>query len=60
MGPERSDCRTTAWMAEAVGIEPLFPANTSPMMANDFGFYDMKAFELPRRFFSPGVPYSPL
>ena len=30
------------------------------MMANDFGFYDMKTFELPRRFDSPGVPSSPL
>jgi hypothetical protein len=30
------------------------------MMANDFGFYDMKTFELPRRFESPGVPSSPL
>jgi hypothetical protein len=42
-------------MVEAAGIEPLSPTNTNPMMANDFGFYDMKASELPRRFESPGV-----
>jgi hypothetical protein len=41
-------------------IEPLFPVNTNPMMANDFGFYYMKTFELPRRFESSGVPFSPL
>jgi hypothetical protein len=43
---------------EAAGIEPLFPINTNPMMANDFGFYRVKTLELPRRFDSPGVPYS--
>ena len=42
-------------MVEAAGIEPLFPVNTNPMMSHDFGFYDMKTFELPRRFDSPGV-----
>jgi len=47
-------------MVEAAGIEPLLPLNPNPMMANDFGFYDMKTFRLPRRFDSPGVPYSPL
>jgi len=36
-------------MVEAAGIEPLLPSNLNPMMANDFGFYDMKTFELPRR-----------
>jgi len=30
------------------------------MMANDFGFYRVKTFELLRRFDSPGVPYRPL
>ena len=43
-------------MAEAAGIEPLFPINTDPMMANDFGFYSIQTFELPRRFEFPGVP----
>ena len=47
-------------MVEAAGIEPLFYANTNPMMANDFGFYCGKTFELQHRFDSPGVPYSPL
>jgi hypothetical protein len=47
-------------MVEAAGIEPLSPVNTNPMMANDFGFYCVKTFELPRRFDSPGVPCSPL
>jgi len=47
-------------MVEAAGIEPLFPANPNPLMANDFGFYCVKALELPRRFDSPGVPPSPL
>ena len=44
---------------EAAGIEPLFPANTNPMMANDFGVYRVKTFKLPRRFDSSGVPWSP-
>ena len=39
---------------EAAGIEPLLLKNTNPTMANDFGFYDMKTFELPRRFESLG------
>ena len=47
-------------MVEAAGIEPFSPVNPNPMMANDFGFYVMKASELPRRFESPGVPSSPL
>ena len=47
-------------VVEAAGIEPFSPANPNPMMAHDFGFYDMKTCELPRRFESPGVPYSPL
>ena len=39
----------------AAGNEPLFPVNTNPMMAHDFGFFDMKTFELPRCFESPRV-----
>ena len=31
-------------LVEAAGIEPLFPVNTNPMMANDFGFYFVKTF----------------
>jgi hypothetical protein len=46
-------------MVEAAGIEPLLLQNTNPMMVNDFSFYCVKTFELPRRFFSPGVPSSP-
>jgi len=42
-------------VVEAAGIEPLLPSNLNPMMANDFGFYDMTTFELPRLFESPGV-----
>jgi hypothetical protein len=38
----------------------LFPLNTNLMMANDFGFYFVKTFELQRGFDSPGVPSSPL
>jgi hypothetical protein len=30
-------------------FEPALPANTNPMMANDFGIYGMKTIELPRR-----------
>jgi hypothetical protein len=45
---------------EAAGIEPFSPVNPNAMMANDFGFYCMKTFDLRRRFHSPGVPYSPL
>jgi hypothetical protein len=45
---------------QAAGIEPLFPLNPNPMMANDFGSYCVKTFGLPRLFDSPGVPYSPL
>jgi len=33
-------------LVEAAGIEPLFPVNTNPMMANDFGSYDMKIIAL--------------
>ena len=47
-------------LVEAAGIEPFSPVNPNPMMAHDFGFYNMKTFELQRRFDSPGVPYSPL
>jgi hypothetical protein len=36
------------------GNRTLVPVNTNPMMANDFGYYGVKAFELPRRFESPG------
>ena len=46
-------------MVEAAGIEPLLPANTNPKMVHDFGSYDMKTSELPRRFESPGVPPVP-
>jgi hypothetical protein len=42
-------------LVEAAGIEPLFPTNPNPMMANDFGFCCAKNFELQRRFDSPGV-----
>ena len=45
---------------EAAGIEPLFPLNSNPMMANDFGFYCVKSLELQRLVDSPGVPSSPL
>jgi len=47
-------------LVEAAGIEPFSPMNPNSMMANDFGFSCVKTFELPRRFFSPGVPSSPL
>ena len=46
-------------MVEAAGIKPLFPLNTNPMMAYDFGLYLLKILELRRRFESPGVPWSP-
>ena len=42
-------------MVEAAGIEPVYTANTNLMMVHDFGFYDMKTIELPRRYLSPGV-----
>jgi hypothetical protein len=42
-------------LVEAAGIEPFSPLNPNPMMANDFGFYCVKAFGLQRRFDSPGV-----
>ncbi len=51
---------TTIKVVEAAGIEPFSPVNTNPMMSHDFGFYCMKTTELPRRFDSPEVPYSPL
>ena len=51
---------TTSKMVEAAGIEPVQTQNPNPMMAYDFGFYDMKTIELPRRFESPRVPSSPL
>jgi hypothetical protein len=58
-------CPTPRWrsprkVVDAAGIEPLFPVNPNPMMANDFGFYCVKTFELRCRFDSPGVPSSPL
>jgi hypothetical protein len=34
-------------VVEAAGIEPAFPANPNPMMANDFGFYGVKTIALP-------------
>ena len=40
-------------MVEAAGIEPLLPTNYNPLMAHDFGFYDMAHIELPRRYLSP-------
>ncbi len=45
---------------EAAGIEPVSPANINLMMVHDFGFYDIKNIELPRRCLSPAVPSSPL
>jgi hypothetical protein len=45
---------------EAGGVEPFSPTSPNQMMANDFGFYCVKSLELPRRFFSPGVPSGPL
>ena len=45
-------------MVEAAGIEPLLPLNPNPMMVHNFGFYDIKTIDLPRRFESPGVPPS--
>ena len=47
-------------MVEAAEIEPFSPLNPNPMMANDFGFYRAKSFELQRNFDLPGVPYRPL
>jgi hypothetical protein len=54
------ECSTEETINEAREFEPLFPVNTNPMMANDFGFYLVKTHELPRRSDSPGVPSSPL
>jgi hypothetical protein len=34
-------------LVEAAGIEPVFPLNPNPMMANDFGYYYMKTIALP-------------
>ena len=47
-------------LVEAAGIEPLLLLNPNLMMANDFGFYGVKNYELQRRFDSPGVPSRPL
>ena len=55
---QHGSCATR--LVEAAGIEPLFHINTNLMVANDFGFYGVKNYELQRRFDSPGVPYSPL
>ena len=48
-------CSNPRWGAdrlipEAAGIEPLLLTNSNPMMANDFGFYDLKTWvaALPR------------
>jgi hypothetical protein len=38
---------TRTELVEAAGIEPLFPLKPNPMMANDFGFCDVKTLELP-------------
>jgi hypothetical protein len=43
------------WWRRRESVKPVSPVNPNPMMANDFGFYVMKASELPRRFESPGV-----
>ena len=32
---------------EAAEIEPVSSVNPKPLMAHDFGFYDMKTIELP-------------
>ena len=53
--PCQSGERSQQEMVEAAGIEPVLNVNTNPVMSHDFGFYDMKTFELPRRFESPGV-----
>ena len=42
-------------VVEAAGIEPVLPLNPNLLMARDFGCYDVKTIELPRRFESPGV-----
>ena len=47
-------------VVEAAGIEPFSPTYPNPMMANDFGYYCVRTFELQHRFDSPGVPSSPL
>jgi hypothetical protein len=44
---------------EAKEFEPLFPINTNPLMAHDFGVYFVKTIALPRRPDSPGVLPSP-
>ena len=44
----------------AAGIEPVQTQNPNPLMAYDFGFYDMKTIELPRRYLSSRVPSRPL
>jgi hypothetical protein len=33
-------------LVKAAGIEPLLHLNPNPMMANEFGFYCVKTFEL--------------
>jgi hypothetical protein len=45
-------------LVAAAGIEPVRPENPNLLMARDFGCYNMKTMELPRRFESPGVPPS--
>jgi hypothetical protein len=54
-GPRQPGESSEQKLVEAAGIEPLLPLNSNAMMANDFGSYRGKTFELPRRFFSSGV-----
>ncbi len=43
-------------MVEAAGIEPLFPLNLNPMMANDFRLLPLREYRVILRSF---VPWSP-
>ena len=54
-GSGRNPSPLVPWdnMVEAAGIEPVRTVNLNLMMVHDFGFYDMKTFELPRRYLSP-------
>ena len=48
------------YKVEAAGIEPARSINPNPLMVRDFGCYSLRTSELPRRYFSPRVPSSPL
>ena len=43
---------------EEAGIEPTRRARLDLLMAHDFGFYEMRTIELPRRCLSPRAPLS--